>query len=58
MTTPPPDLNALRDFLRAGESTAKPVSPPPVVDREGKVDTRGSAGPDRSQIPKGVFALA
>lgn len=52
----PPDLNALRDFLRAGETRGTPSSPPPVVDREGRVDTSGATGPDRSQIPKGVFA--
>lgn len=56
MSQPVPDLNALRDFLRAGESGLTPAGPTPSVDRDGKVDTSGAAGPDRSQIPKGVFA--
>lgn len=56
MSSQPPDLNALRDFLRAGEAAAPTSAPPPRVDREGKVHTDGSAGDDRSEIPKGVFA--
>ena len=56
MTQPPPDLNALRDFLRAGESGPTPPGPTPSVTRDGKVDTSGTAAPDRSQIPEGVFA--
>lgn len=58
MTQSPPDLNALRDFLRAGESGPTPAGPTPSVDREGKVDTRGTPGPDRTEIPRGVWARA
>lgn len=56
MSQPPPDLNALRDFLRAGESGPVPTGPTPSVGRDGKVDTHGAQGADRSQIPRGVFA--
>lgn len=53
---PPPDLNALRDFLCAGESDPTPADPAPSVNREGKVDTHGTPGADRSEIPRGVWA--
>jgi hypothetical protein len=52
----PPDLNALRDMLIAGDQAPERTAPPPSVDRTGRIHTSDVTGDDLSQIPTGVFA--